>query len=415
MQTNPIFEHDAVVLAILLLILAIVLKTSSMNHPFFRRFYTFVPPILLCYFVPGILNTTHVISGDQSAVYTVASQYLLPASLVLLITGVDLKEIWKLRRKAGVMFFASTLGIVIGGPLAIILVEMLVPGVIVGGDGADASWRGLGTVAGSWTGGSANMAALYEVFKPDAKLYSGMIALDVLIANLWLALMLYGVSKQNAINKWLRADDHDMDHLLDKLKAGEKKEGKTPTMPDLMVILALGLGATGLAHFLVGHIVPWIERTAPHLAKFNLTSEFLWLIILTSTFGILLSFTKARKLDKLGSTAVGNVFLYILIASIGMKMNIMNMFDNPGLLAVGLIWIVIHAAIILFIARVFRISFFFLAVGSEANVGGAPTASAVAASFNPSLVPVAVLISVLGYAIGNYAGYLCGLLMQWVS
>lgn len=414
-MNSPVFEHDAVVLAILLIILAIVFYTANSPAPFFQKFYRVVPPLLLCYFLPGILNTAGIISGDDSGVYMVASQYLLPASLVLLIMGVDLKEIWKLRKKAGVMFLAAALAIVIGGPLAVLIGKLILPGVIEGGEGENASWRGLGTIAASWTGGSANMAAMYEVFKPSARLYSGMIALDVLIANIWLATLLAGIPKKSKINKWLKADDQDTLELERQFKGNGVAQRRMPTMPDMLQILAVGLGVTGLAHLLIGIIVPWIKTNAPHLEAFNLTNEFLWLIIITTTFGVLLSFTKARKLEQVGSSMVGNVFLYLLIASIGMKMNILNVFDTPGLIVIGLIWIIIHGIIIFAVARIFKISYFFLAVASEANVGGAPTATAVAAGFSPALVPVAVLLSVLGYAIGNYAGYVCGLLMQWVS
>lgn len=411
----PLIQSEPVVLGILLLILGFVLKTSTSKKSGYKSFYKYVPPILLCYFIPGILNTTNVISGEDSGIYRVAAQYLLPASLILLIMGVDLRELWKMRRKAGVMFLAGTVGIVLGGPIAIMLTSAINPAIITGGMEADATWRGLATVAGSWTGGSANMAALYEVFKPDIGLYSGMIALDVIIANIWLATLLYSISKRDKINKFLRADHNEMDAVQAKFENYQKSIMKIPTMPDLMVILSVGLGGTGLAHFLVKQIVPWIKTNAPRLEQFNLTSEFFWLIVLASTFGLLLSLTRVRKLEGVGASNMGSLFLYILIASIGMQMNILKVFDNPGLLILGLIWILIHASLMLLMARILKANFFFLAVASEANIGGAPTASIVAAAFHPALIPVGVLLSVFGYAVGNYAGYLCAILMQLVS
>lgn len=415
LAVTPLIQNEAIVLAILLFILAFVLQTSASDQPGYKRFYKYVPPILLCYFVPGILSTANIISGEGSGIYHIASRYLLPASLILLIMGVDLKELWKLRRKAGVMFLAGSVGIVLGGPLAILIVSSFAPDVITGGMGDDATWRGLATVAGSWSGGSANMAALYEVFKPDLGLYSGMIALDVIIANIWLATLLYGVSKKYKLNKFLRADHDELDEVQEKFEHYQKSTRRVPTMPDLMVILAIGLGGTGLAHFVTGLIVPWIKNNAPQLEQFNLTSEFFWLIVLTTTIGLLLSLTRAKKMEGAGASSVGSVFLYILIGSIGMQMNILNVFDNPGLLVVGLIWIVIHASLMILMARILKANYFFLAVASEANIGGAPTASIVAAAFSPSLIPVAVLLSVFGYAIGNYAGYLCAILMQLVT
>ncbi|TYR32241.1 DUF819 family protein [Sphingobacterium phlebotomi] len=411
----PLIQNDAVVLAILLLILALVTKTAVSNRPLFRNFYKYVPPLLLCYFIPGILNTLNVISGENSGVYTIASKYLLPSSLILIIMSVDLKQIWKLRHKAGLMFLATAIGVILGGPLAIMITDAFAPGVIVKGMGEDASWRGLATLAASWTGGSANMAAMYEVFKPSPDLYSGMIAIDVLLANVWLGMMLYLVNKKEKINKLLKAEDN-LDRTLEHIgNSNSDMTRKMPSMPDLFVILFLGLGGTGLAHLITSHIVPYIETNAPSLKQFNLDSEFLWVILITTSIGVLLSFTKARNYEKQGAPIIGNTFLYILIASIGMQMNILRAFDNPGLIFVCVIWLLFMAVVIIVTARIFKVNFFFVSVASEANVGGVPTASAVATAFSPSLVPVAVLLSVLGYSIGNYAGYICGILMQLVS
>lgn len=411
----PLIQNDTMVLAILLLILALVTKTAASSRPVFKNFYKYVPPLLLCYFIPGILNTFHIISGENSGVYTVASQYLLPASLILIIMSVDLKQIWKLRHKAGLMFLATAVGIILGGPLAMIITDTFVPGVIVKGMGEDASWRGLATLAASWTGGSANMAAMYEVFKPSPDLYSGMIAIDVLLANIWLAMMLYLVNKKDKINKLLKADD-DLNQTLEHIgNTNSDTTRKMPSMPDLFVILFLGLGGTGLAHLITSYVVPYIETHAPSLKQFNLDSKFLWVILLTTSIGVLLSFTKARNYEKQGAPIIGNTFLYILIASIGMQMNILKAFDNPGLILVCAIWLLFMGIVIVAVARIFKVNFFFLSVASEANVGGVPTASAVATAFSPTLVPVAVLLSVLGYSIGNYAGYICAILMQLVS
>ena len=415
LNSAPVITNDAVVFSILLFILAFVANTSNSRHSFFKKLYAILPPIVLCYFLPGILNTANIIKGEGSGVYKVASQYLLPASLVLLIMGVDLKELWKLRKKAGVMFLTGAFGIVIGGPLAIIIVSFFAPSVVQNGMSDEASWRGLATVAGSWTGGSANMAALFEVFKPSTRLYSGMIALDVIMSNLWLALLMYGVSKKAAVNKFLNAEDGDLDEIREKFESNKDIVKRAPTMADIVSILAVGFGVSGLAHFLIGYIVPWIEINAPQLKQLNLTSEFFWLIVLTTTAGLLLSLTKIKKLEGAGASTFGNVCLYILITSIGMQMNIFNVFSNSGLLIVGLVWLVIHILLMIIMAKIFRINYFFLAVGSEANIGGAATSSIIAAAFHPSLIPVAVLLSVFGSAIGNYAGYFCGILMQLVS
>ena len=143
--------NDAIVLGLLVGALGLVFYTHSL--PRFKKFYTFVPALLMCYFIPAALNSLGVVNGEESNLYFVASRYLLPASLILLCLSIDLKGIYNLGPKAIVMFFAATIGIVVGGPLALWLVSTGNPEVL-GGDAPDAYWRGLSTVAGSWIGGA---------------------------------------------------------------------------------------------------------------------------------------------------------------------------------------------------------------------------------------------------------------------
>jgi uncharacterized membrane protein len=418
METSPInpalITNDAVVLGILLSILAVVFAGEKSKHPFFVKIFSIVPPILLCYFLPGLLNTFGIISGEHSKLYGVASRFLLPASLVLFTVSLDLKEIWKLRKKAGLMFITASLGVLFGGPIAVFLVSIFAPEV-VGGTGPDEVWRGLSTVAGSWIGGGANQVAMYEIFKPSPNLFSAMVALDVIVAYLWMAILLYGAGKTGKIDAFLKADNSSVNELKEKIEAYQLSIMRIPTMPDIIMILGVGFGVTGLAHLLADYIAPWITEHAPYLGKFSLTSGFFWLVVIATTVGMLLSFTKVRKLEGAGASRIGSVLLYVLIATIGMQMNVMAVLDNPGLLIVGVIWIAIHAIILIIVAKLTRTPFFFLAVGSQANIGGPASAPVVASAFHPSLAPVGVLLAVFGYVIGTYGAYLCGILMQMVS
>ena len=411
---TALISNDAVVLGLLMSILGFVFWSSESKISFFKKFYTFFPPILLCYFIPGILNSLGIISGTESSLYTIASRYLLPASLVLFTLSLDLKEIWKLRKKAGLMFITSSVSILLGGPIAVYLISLFAPEV-VGGEGSEAVWRGLATVAGTWIGGGANQVAMFEIFKPSADLFSAMVALDVIIAYIWMALLLYGASRTVKINSWLKADDHSVTEIKDKIEAYQLQTMRIPKMADIIMILAVAFGVTGLAHLGADNFAPWITANAPYLSKFSLTSGFFWIIIIATTVGMFLSFTKVRTLEGAGASRIGSVLLYILITTIGMQMNIMAIFDNPGLLVVGLIWISIHAIIVFIVAKLTRTPFFFLAVGSMANIGGPASAPVVASAFHPSLAPIGVLLAVFGYVIGTYAAYVCGLLMQAVA
>lgn len=411
---KPLITNDAIVLGILLGILVLVFRTSRSSHPAWKKFYKYVPTLLLCYFLPSVLNSMGIISGDDSKLYFVASRYLLPTSLVLLTISIDLKEVLRLGPKALIMFLTGTIGIIIGGPLAILIVSAFAP-EIVGGAGPDAIWRGLTTVAGSWIGGGANQAAMKEVFEVGDDLFSAMITVDVIVANIWMAFLLYGAGIHEQLDAWFRGDTSAITHLQKKIEDYRAQISKIPDLTDAITVVGVGFGVTAVSHLISDQIAPWISNNAPYLARFSLTSGFFWIIISATTIAIGLSFTKLRQLEGVGASRFGSLFLYILVATIGMKMNILAIFDNSGLFLVGGIWIAFHVVILIVVAKLIKAPFFFLAVGSQANIGGAASAPIVASVFHPSLAPVGVLLAVVGYAVGTYGAWLCGMIMQFVA
>ncbi len=413
-QTLPIITNDAVVLGILLGILAFVFTTANSSSPFWKRFYSIVPSLLLCYFLPSLLGTFGIISGDHSQLYFVASRYLLPTSLVLLTLSLDLKAVVRLGPKAIVMFLTGTTGVLLGGPLAILVVSLFAPDM-VGGQGPEAVWRGMTTVAGSWIGGGANMAAMKEMFSVGDDVFSVMIAVDVLVASVWMACLLVIAGKSAAIDRRIGADTSAIEALKSSMASYQASIARIPRTSETMLLLSVGFGVTAVSHGGADLIAPWIETAAPELAKFSLTSKFFWLVVLSTTGGVILSFTRARELEGVGASRLGSVFLYVLVATIGMKMNLLAVRDHPGLFLVGGIWILFHAILLIVVAKLIRAPMFFMAVGSQANIGGAASAPIVASAFHPSLAPVGVLLAVVGYALGTYAAWICGLLMQEVA
>jgi uncharacterized membrane protein len=411
---NALITNDATVLGLLFLVLGFIYFTSHSENSTFKKFYKFCPALLLCYFLPGILNTADVINGEHSKLYFVASRYLLPACLVLLTLNIDIQGIKNLGPKAVIMFFTGTFGIVIGGPIALFITLKFFPSIFES-VGIDQAWRGMSTIAGSWIGGGANQAAMKEVFSANDLIFSMMVVVDVLVASAWMAVLLFMADKKDVIDLKNNADNSSITDLQKKLESYQEANKQYTTHYHLMIICSLAFGATGLAHLGADIFVPFIKENMPFLSKFSLTSKFFWVIVLATTFGLIASFTRLRKLEGVGASKVGSVFLYVLVASIGMKMNIIEIFKNPGLFFVGGIWMVIHATLMLIVAKIIRAPIFFMAVASQANVGGAASAPVVASAFHPSLAPVGVLLAVLGYAVGTYAAWICGQLMSWVT
>lgn len=411
---QALIKNDIVVLGLLLVILAVIFSTSSSQNRFLKGFYGIIPPIFLCYFIPGILNSLGVISAKESALPGVAMNYLLPASLVLLTLSLDFPALRRLGGKAVLVFLAGSVGVIIGAPITVLIGKAIAPDVFAA-TGQDEVWRGMAAIAGSWIGGAANQTAMKKMFEPSDALFSAMIAVDVVASNVLLAALLYGASKTDIINRYLKADTSSIDAIKSRLAGIRDQGAKIPTTTDLILMAAVGLGSTALAHVCANRIGPWIGAQYPFLAqRFTLSSTFLWMILIVSFLGIILSNTPLKKLENAGASKIGTVFLYLMIMTVGMNMDIRAIFNQPVFFLFGAIWILIHILFTFLVAKLIKAPFFFVAVGSQANIGGPASAPVVASAFDPALAPVGVLLAVLGYAIGTYGGYICAILMQYV-
>jgi uncharacterized membrane protein len=462
LRIAPVFTNDAITIGILIVALALIFHTASLESKAWKKFYSIIPSLLLAYFIPAFLNwplgliaphwytdglydllatnnltlpsglsydeitnflrDNNVPGDDMKAVqghsqlYYVASRYLLPASLILFCIGIDFQGIRNLGPKAIIMFLAATLGIIIGGPIALLLVSWISPSTI--GGSSDDIWRGFATVAGSWIGGGANQTAMKEIYEVKDNLFGTMIVIDVVVANIWMGFLLYGANISDRIDGWLKADNSAIEDLKNRVANYRASIEEMPTTTKLFVLFGFAFGGVALSHFGADILTPFMKGFSETLSKLrldSLMSHFFWLIVISTTFGLILSFTKARKLEGVGASRWGSIFIYILVATIGMKMNLGEVFNNLGLFAVGITWMLVHVIILLLVAKLIKAPFFFVAVGSQANVGGAASAPIVASAFNPSLAPVGVLMAVLGYALGTYGAIICATLMQMVS
>ncbi|MBE16744.1 MAG: DUF819 family protein [Dokdonia sp.] len=414
LQDAPLLTNDAVIFGLLALILGFVFYTSNKKEGFWAKFYKYVPALLLCYMLPAFLNFFGLVEEESSNLYFVASRYLLPAAIVLFTLSVDLKAISNLGPKAIIMFLTGSLGIILGGPIAVLIISWISPETL-GGSGPTEVWRGLSTIAGSWIGGGANQTAMLEIYEFDKEEFGKMILVDVLIANLWMAILLLGIGKSKKIDAWLKADNSAIERLKEKVTAFSQSVQRNPSLSDLMIILAIAFGAVGIAHFGADLMTTAFSDIEKSSSLYTFTKQFFWLVTFATIIGVSLSFTKLKRYEGAGASKLGSVCIYILVATIGMSIDLGSVFDNPGLIAIGLIWMMIHAGLLILVAKLIKAPYFFLAVGSQANVGGAASAPVVAAEFHPSLASVGVLLAVFGYVVGTYGAILCTILMEMAS
>jgi uncharacterized membrane protein len=406
--STALIENDIVVLGLLAAVLGGVFWASSRPSGALRRFFDFVPPLLLCYFIPGILNSAGVIDGAHSALYNpVASRVLLPASLVLLTLTVDIPAILRLGPKLLAMYAATSASIMLGGVLAFVAMRALFPETM-GGD----TWGGMAALAGSWIGGGANMVAMKEIFQVDATTFGQFAVVDAAVAYVWMAILLLLAQRAAGIDARQKADTAALDDLKLRLAAYRSQHERPATLTDMAMIFGLAFGTVGLAHAVAGGFAPWLAEQAPWAKRAGLGEPLVWIIAICTGTGLALSFTRMRRLDGVGASTIGTLLLYVLIACIGMQMDIGAVFDKPALLLLGVVWLGFHVVVLWLVGRLIRAPLFYFAVGSQSHIGGPASAPVVASVFHPALAPVGALLGTLGYATGTVLAYLLGLALK---
>jgi len=405
--STALITSDIVLFGLIAATLGAIFWLSSGPTPFWKKFFAWVPALLLCYFVPAFYNTVGLIDGENNSLYNpIASRVLLPAALVLLTLSIDLKGILKLGPRLLFVFCAGTVGIVLGAIVSFQIMEWVHPPAVAGD-----TWKGMAALAGSWIGGGANMVAMREVYEVDATLFGQFAVVDVAMASLLMATLLFLANRSAQIDARSGADTAAIDEMKSRIAAHEAANARIPTLNDLMIIVAVAFGFVGLAHAIGTPLATWFSQF-PWASRFSLDSAFVWVVLISTLAGLLLSFTRARKLEDAGAAKIGTVFLYFLIACIGMQMDFMKLFDRLELIAIGGIWMLVHVVVIWGAAKLVKAPMFYIGVGSMGNVGAAASAPVVAAAFHPTLAPVGVLLGTVGYATGTLIAYLVGQILR---
>ncbi|RXR08558.1 DUF819 domain-containing protein [Pseudoxanthomonas composti] len=404
-KSSALIQNDIVLFGLIAATLALVFWTSSRKSGFWAKFYGVVPPLLLCYFLPGLYNSLGLIDGANSQLYNpIASRVLLPAALVLLTLTIDLKGVLKLGPKLLAMYLGASVSVMIGAFVAFWLMGVIHPATVAGD-----TWGGMAALAGSWIGGGANMVAMKEVFEVDETTFGQFVVLDVGIGYVWMAVLMFLAGSAKRIDARSGADTGAIEDLKQRLAAYQAQHERIPTLADLMLIVGIAFGVVGLAHAMSPSLAGWLGANFAWARQMSLDTPYVWVVVLSTCVGLALSTTRARTLDGAGASKIGTLLLYILIASIGMQMDIAALLDRPWLFLLGLIWILVHIGLLWALGKLLKVPFFYFAIGSQSNIGGPASAPVVAAVFHPALAPVGALLGALGYATGTVLAYLVGI------
>lgn len=401
---DGLLDAPVPVLAVLLAVLAGLFALQKTG--FGKKLYGVVPILVFCYFVPTLLSNTGLIpNGGKFSLYVFIKDWLLPASLLLLVLAVDIPAIFHLGRNVLILFVTAFVSIILSGPLAYLLLGGLFDPSVAGD-----VWRGLAALSGSWIGGGANMTAIKESVGASDDILGAIVVVDVFIAEIWTAVLFWFAGREKKMDAAIGADRTSLDEVRRRSEEYQAQVQRPTDLASLLSIAAIAFVGTVLAR----EAGVWLHAALP---ENDILGSFAWTVIIVTMLGLALSFTPIRRLEGAGAGHVGSVLLYLLVASIGAKAHFASVVkpENLPLIAVGALWMILHVTAIMLVRRWLKAPIFFAAIGSRACIGGAASAPIVAAAFNPALVPVGVLLAIVGYVVGTLGGLATAFLLKLVN
>jgi uncharacterized membrane protein len=393
--TQALISSPIGVLAVLSAVAAFFFLLAQVTK---AKLFNFLPPLLFIYATPVFLSNLTVagynVLPTKSVIYTGLSQYVLPVFIVLMLIKVNVPAVVKVMGKGVLVMLMGTAGVVVGGVVAYMIVHNWLP---------EDSWKGFGTLAGSWIGGTANMLAAKEMLgASEAQLGLAVVA-DNVVYIVWLPLLLMSRDFADRFNKWARVPEERL-AAMDVAAASHHEEDEAPTMQQYLYLAAVVFCVAAIGHGVAPVGADWIAESNPGLA--GVFSETTVRILVVTTIALLLSTTPVSELPN--STAIGTALVYIFVAGMGARAEVAGLVDAPAFILGAFIWIFIHGLFMLAGAWIFRVDVHSVAIASAANIGAAASAPIVAAHHRPNLVPASILLALLGYAMGNYLAPLTG-------
>jgi len=358
------------------------------------KLFQYVPPLLFIYATPVLLNNLDVIPSSGSPVYSGLSDFVLPAFIVLMLIKVDVPAAVRVMGKGVLVMLMGTAGVVVGAVVSYFIVHRWL---------APDAWTGFGALAGSWIGGTGNMAAVAEMLGTSPEQFGLAVIADNVIYLVWLPILLASKNFADRFNKWTRVPEGRL-RMMDSAAAVNLEEERVPGMRDYLYLAAVAVGVTWVSTLLAARIVSLTQAGFPGLE--NILNEATWRILLLTTISLIISTTRISKLPN--ATALGTAMIYVFVAGMGARASVEGLAQAPAFLLGAFIWIFIHGAFCIAGAKIFRVDVHSAAIASAANIGAAASAPIVAAFHRPSLVPVSILMALIGYALGNYLAPIAG-------
>jgi uncharacterized membrane protein len=405
-MTSPLVQSPVGVLAVLVAVVSFWFWLEKRTR---WKLFEYLPPLIFIYATPVLLSNTGLIP-TRSEAYDFLHHYALPIFICLMLIKVDVLGAVRIMGKGVFVMLLGSIGVVLGGFLSYALGQAITTPetFVLQFPLPEDSWKAFGTLSGSWIGGTGNMAAAHAALEGTGQHMTWAAAADQMVYLIWLPLLLGSRAFAGRFNRWMKVP-HDRIEMMERAAAAHDTREQAPNMMHLLYLALVALGFTWIALELSGILPPVVVGGA------TVISASTWLILIVTTLSLIASATPVRRLP--GAHPIAMAIIYVYVARIGATMDLGNAnFEAMGaFILMAYVWIAVHGLFILLGAWLFRVDVHTVAIASAANIGGAASAPIVAAHHRESLVPAAILMAMIGYALGNYLAILTGRLGQLIA
>jgi uncharacterized membrane protein len=389
MGSEPIFNDLVGVLAVITMIPVFFIWLEKKTK---WKIFEILPAIIWIFLTPIFLSNLNVIPRE-SPIYTTFRSFAVPLFIVLMLLDINIRQSLRVAwRGAGVLVLGS-LGIVFGAAISFAMFKDGLP---------PDTWRGYGALAGSWIGGTGNLAAVAESLETPGEMVGMVVLVDNFVYLVYFPIILTSKRWASWFNRWSQVSQEQIDHIAQATAEVEKKTHEVH-FKDLITLVGWAFVAM-LAANLLSHVFPEVPPVL---------TQGTWAILMVTTFGIALSATPLK--DVPGTEPVAMAFVYIYMTMIGAQADLRNIGGAQWFLAAGFICVAFHLIVVFLSARLFKVDVSMAATASVAAVGGAASAPVAAGYHREELVPISIMLALLGYALGNYLGvataWLCQLML----
>ena len=361
------------------------------------KIFNVVPPLVWIYVLNMIFCTLGLYhSKEVSAAYKALKNNLLYAMIFVMLLRCDFRKLAKLGGRMVAIFLGCSLtlfvGFIVGYP------------IFKGSLGSD-TWGAVAALYASWVGGSANMAAMQAALPVDAGAYSCALALDTVCYSVWIALLLLMVRYASKWNNAVKADTSKLQAVADAAAAEVAKEKKQAGGADWIFLIGLSLIVSAISQY-VGASLNGALRDVG-LAMFDKGSMT---TLFVTVLGLVCAMTPLGKVPAVEE--LSSVYLYAVVSLLASTASVTDLLAAPMWVVYGFFILAVHVILMFFLSKLFHWDLCMVSTASLANIGGAASAPIVASAHDASYAGIGVLMGVLGAAVGNFAGMICGAILK---